>query len=175
MTRREKLRSRSSMGDKAPRNAQTRDRQRDRAEYSGSRTASTILVRRDGDRFVLVDGLHRLEASCIDDCSSCQHCRSEGVPIRKGLLGLDRARAEAELEWRQGQAWAISANAAIAICAACSRPARCTKTARPDLQMCPACQPPPICDGKLNHDTLAMARVFQQTASPSFSVVRQQQ
>jgi transposase len=32
-------------------------------------------------------------------------CRSEGVPIRKGLLGLDRARAEAELEWRQGQAW----------------------------------------------------------------------
>jgi hypothetical protein len=41
---------------------------------------------------------------------------------------------------------------------------RCTKTARPDLQMCPACQPPPIRDRKLNHDTLAMARVFQQTA-----------
>ena len=40
-------------------------------------------------------------------------------------------------------------------------PVRCTKTARPDLQMCPACQPPPICDRKLNHDTLAMARVFQ--------------
>ena len=33
-----------------------------------------------------------------------------------------------------------------------------------DLQMCPACQPPPIRDRKLNHDTLAMARVFQQTA-----------
>jgi hypothetical protein len=31
--------------------------------------------------------------------------------------------------------------------------------------MCPACQPPPIRDRKLNHDTLAMARVFQQTAS----------
>jgi hypothetical protein len=30
--------------------------------------------------------------------------------------------------------------------------------------MCPACQPPPIRDRKLNHDTLAMARVFQQTA-----------
>jgi hypothetical protein len=30
--------------------------------------------------------------------------------------------------------------------------------------MCPACQPPPIRDGKLNHDTLATARVFQQTA-----------
>ena len=29
--------------------------------------------------------------------------------------------------------------------------------------MCPACQPPPIRDRKLNHDTLAMARVFQQT------------
>jgi len=39
-----------------------RDRQRDRAEYSGSRTASTIMMRRDGDRFVLVHGLHRLEA-----------------------------------------------------------------------------------------------------------------
>jgi hypothetical protein len=39
--------------------------------------------------------------------------------------------------------------------------ARCTKTARPDLQMCPACQPPPIRDRRLNHDTLAMARVFQ--------------
>src|SRR5439155_12138272 len=47
-------------------------------------------------------------------------------------------------------------------------PVRCTKTARPDLQMCPACQPPPIRDGKLNHDTLAMARVFQQTASAVF-------
>jgi transposase len=43
--------------------------------------------------------------SCIGHGSGCQHCRSEGVPIRKGLLGLDRARAEAELEWRQGQAW----------------------------------------------------------------------
>src|SRR4029077_6577650 len=43
-------------------------------------------------------------------------------------------------------------------------PVRYTKTARPDLQMCPACQPPPIRDTKLNHDTLAMARVFQQTA-----------
>jgi hypothetical protein len=31
--------------------------------------------------------------------------------------------------------------------------------------MCPACQPPPIRDRKLNHDTLAMARVFQQTVS----------
>src|SRR4029077_16190687 len=44
-------------------------------------------------------------------------------------------------------------------------PVRCTKTARPDLQMCHACQPPPIRDRKLNHDTLAMARVFQQTVS----------
>jgi hypothetical protein len=32
--------------------------------------------------------------------------------------------------------------------------------------MCPACQPPPIRDRKLNHDTLAMARVFQQTVRP---------
>jgi hypothetical protein len=31
--------------------------------------------------------------------------------------------------------------------------------------MCPACQPPPIRDRKLNHDTLTMARVFQQTVS----------
>src|SRR6266536_3241978 len=30
--------------------------------------------------------------------------------------------------------------------------------------MRPACQPPPIRDRKLNHDTLAMASVFQQTA-----------
>src|SRR3984893_15517526 len=37
--------------------------------------------------------------------------------------------------------------------------------------MCPACQPPPIPDRKLNHDTLAMARVFQHTAS-SFHVDR---
>ena len=29
---------------------------------------------------------------------------SEGIPVRKRLLSLDRARAEAELEWRQGQA-----------------------------------------------------------------------
>jgi hypothetical protein len=36
--------------------------------------------------------------SCIGHGSGCQHCRSEGVPIRKGLLGLDRARAEAELD-----------------------------------------------------------------------------
>src|SRR6266516_161711 len=42
---------------------------------------------------------------------------------------------------------------------------RCTKTARPDPQMRPACQPPSIRDRKLNHDTLAMARVFQQTAN----------
>jgi hypothetical protein len=48
--------------DKTPRNAQTRDRPRERAEYSGSRTEAPILVWRDGDRFVLVHGLHRLEA-----------------------------------------------------------------------------------------------------------------
>ena len=48
--------------DKAPRNAQTRDRPRDRAEYSGVGQQAPILVRRDGDRFVLVHGLHRLEA-----------------------------------------------------------------------------------------------------------------
>ena len=33
-----------------------------------------------------------------------------------------------------------------------------TKTARPDLQMCPACQPPPIRDRKLNHNTLGTDR-----------------
>ena len=41
-----------------------------------------------------------------------------------GLLGLDRACAKAELERRQGAGSAISANEAIAICAACSRSAR---------------------------------------------------
>ena len=40
--------------------------------------------------------------------------------------------------------------------------ARCTKTARPDLQTCPACQPPPIRDRKSNDGTPAMARFFSR-------------
>src|SRR6266536_5226716 len=38
--------------------------------------------------------------------------------------------------------------------------------------MRPACQPPPIRDRKLNHDTLAMASVFQQTARAFPPVLR---
>ena len=37
-------------------------------------------------------------------CSGRQRCRPEGLPIGAELLGLDRARAEAALERRQGQA-----------------------------------------------------------------------
>src|SRR6202163_1413511 len=36
--------------------------------------------------------------------SGCQRCRSESLPVRAGLLGVDRAGAEAELERRQGAA-----------------------------------------------------------------------
>src|SRR5215831_3417040 len=46
---------------KTPRNAQTRDRSRDRPKYAGKRTASTHPGSA-GRRFVLVHGLHRLEA-----------------------------------------------------------------------------------------------------------------
>jgi len=48
--------------NKAPSNAQTRERPRDRAEYAEIGQQAPIQVRRDGDRFVLVHGLHRLEA-----------------------------------------------------------------------------------------------------------------
>jgi hypothetical protein len=37
---------------------------------------------------------------------------------------------------------------------------QCMKTVHPDPQMRRACQPPPIRDKKLNHDTLAAARGF---------------
>jgi transposase len=42
--------------------------------------------------------------SGIGHCPDCQRRRSEGVPVRKRLLCLDRARAEAELERWQGKA-----------------------------------------------------------------------
>ena len=42
--------------------------------------------------------------SGLGDCPGCQRRRSEGVPVRKRLLCLDRARTEAELERWQGQA-----------------------------------------------------------------------
>ena len=50
----------------------------------------------------------------LDDCPgvgpalatapSCYRCRPKGLSIRAPFLGLDRARAEAALEWGQGQA-----------------------------------------------------------------------
>jgi len=46
---------------------------------------------------------HTRRWSRIGDCAGCQRRRSKRVPIRQGLLGLDRAGAEAELERRQGQ------------------------------------------------------------------------
>ena len=47
---------------------------------------------------------HTRRRPCLGDCSGCQHRRSEGLSVRARFLGLDRARAEAELERRQGQA-----------------------------------------------------------------------
>ena len=49
-------------GDKAPRNAQTRDRPRIAQSILEVGQQAPIVVRRDGGRFVLVHGLHRLEA-----------------------------------------------------------------------------------------------------------------
>jgi hypothetical protein len=46
---------------------------------------------------------HAWHWSGIGDRAGCQRRRSKGVPIRKRLLGLDWAGAEAELERRQGQ------------------------------------------------------------------------
>ena len=54
------------------------------------------------------------------DCSGRQRRRSEGLPIRTQLLGLDRAGPQAALERRPGQARQYQQTAAIAICAACS-------------------------------------------------------
>jgi transposase len=39
------------------------------------------------------------------DSAGRQHCRSQGLPIGTRFLGLGRARADAELERGQGQAW----------------------------------------------------------------------
>ena len=48
--------------DQTPRDAQSQNRGRNRREHFAVGQQSPILVRRDGDRFVLVEGLHRLEA-----------------------------------------------------------------------------------------------------------------